>query len=276
MASGTQRGGRWAASEVDALSSEEEDAPLLADEAGPGKLERGASASSSSGAVLGETTLLVQVRHSRVYFWLTVVQLLLISATLAWYAADPHGSVRHGGFVLLELLITVALAFDTLLQMDQQGGLGAFFCNSGRGEEPVQAEVVRDAARVANPNQDDGAAGAAALASPPPLPADGERDDEGSCSPVARCGARYGQLVLNYLQVLLLALCMLAFVGTASRWTSGVWQEDSVLGLMLARYAILLAVFAWRQYRTVALQGGLRKAFGVAEPVDKEWDVSFK
>jgi hypothetical protein len=261
------------------LSSEEEDAPLLAEEAGGGKLDRSASVSS---AVLGETTLLVTVRHSRVYFWLTILQLLLISATLSWYAADPHGSVRHGGFVLLELLIAVALAFDTLLQIDQQGGLGAFFCNSGRGEEPVQAEKAPDAAceaaRAANPNQDDGAAGAAGAvdAAPPAAPGDGERDDEGCCSPVGRCGVRYGQLVLNYVQVLLLALCILAFVGTASSWTSGVWQEDSVLGLMLVRYVVLLAVFSWRQYRTVTLQGGLRKAFGIAEPVDHEWDVRFK
>jgi len=229
-----------------------EDEPLMGSEGGAGEIGVGNKQMGVESFVLG-TSWSVLVQHSKLYVALSVLQLLVCTAALVWVTLD-HSAIHSGGFIFLEIVMILSLAFDTMLQMHLQGPRRYFL-------GPKQDLATKD---HVNPQGDIMA-----------YRTDNEeivQTFSQSCSVLWR---QYSFIPINYGQLLIL---IFSIVGLATSLNANHfdWEEDVAFSLLLVRYFCLLLFFMMNYCRTTSAQGGTLKACcGGEEDVDEDWDVKF-
>lgn len=186
----------------------------------------------------------VEVRHSPWYLVFTVAILVLTTVLLIWVAV-VHALPQNFAFVLIELVVTVFIVFDTVLEISYQGPW-AFFCYRARNAGVEETHPGPDSWWV-----------------------------ERCLHRLRVFWVRYGIITMNWCLVVVVTLCVVGFGMTMSAHTKGEqWEEEASLALLFVRYVVYFVFLVVTQVRSVNVQGGIHRVVKT-EHVSEEWDVKF-
>ncbi len=90
-----------------------------------------------------EMKLSVKIRHSKWYILLTLLQIVL-SVTLFLWIIIEHKAFSRPAFQMLEILLTLSIVFDTVIQIDFQG-VKRFFCGPSANDSYYEGNYLAPA-----------------------------------------------------------------------------------------------------------------------------------
>mmetsp|Transcript_32796 Transcript_32796/g.52337 ORF Transcript_32796/g.52337 Transcript_32796/m.52337 type:complete len:231 (-) Transcript_32796:1418-2110(-) len=89
-------------------------------------LPQGETMYSKGSVGIGESNFAMRLRHSRGYFFVTVLSIVILTVLLVWVGVNRK-AVRHPLFLFLEFVVTFTITLDTLLLIYCKGAR-CFFC----------------------------------------------------------------------------------------------------------------------------------------------------
>ena len=185
----------------------------------------------------------VRLRHSFLYVIYIVVMLLLTTALLVWVIVE--GSFpRNGWFKALEVIVTLAIVLDLVVEVRLQGCSG-FFLGSTSSQPRSGSFAV-------------------------------------AASDQAACGSfcnQYGQVLWNWCHALITILCLVAMIIALERFDGSEDESEAEisLALLILRYVFYVVFLVGSQMKSLRMQGGMRNPFaGTTATNDDAWDVRFE